>query len=282
VDRLIASLAARQHNVVARTQLIALGISRKAIDSRLRAGRLVRVHRGVYAVGHDRLTAEGRFMAAVLACGQGTALSHGSAAALWQLRRLRGLRVDVTVPGAGGGRRHKLVIVHRCALEASDVTVKDGIPVTTPARTVIDLADIGSERELERTLDEAAYLGLDLAGLKPLPGRRGRGRLARVLAGHDPGTTLTRSHLEERMLQLCRRHLLPSPRLNTPVDGFRAHGRRTAFERDRWRDAQLTAAGWRVVRITDRELEQRADEVAKRLAALLDGPAELSARRACP
>jgi very-short-patch-repair endonuclease len=300
LDRLVRELAASQHGVVSWSQLLELGHTRTAISVRVRAGWLVRIHRGVYAVGHDLLTAEGRFMAAVLACGQGTALSHGSAAALWQLRRLRGLRVDVTVPSGGGGRRHKLVIVHRSSLDPEDVTIKDGILVTTPARTVLDLADISSERELERTIDEAAYLGLDLAHLKPLSGRRGSGRLARVLARHDPGSTFTRSDLEERMLELCRRHLLPSPRLNTPVDGhevdfcwpekrlivetdgFRAHGRRAAFERDRWRDTQLTAAGWRVVRITHRQLQQRTDELAKRLAALLYGPAELSAHRACP
>jgi hypothetical protein len=181
-------------------------------------------------------------MAAVLPCGQGTVLSQRAAASRWQLRPLRGPRVDVTVTTPGGGRRHKLVIVHRSPLAPEDVTVKDAIPVTTPARTVVDLADISTERELERTLDEAAYLGLDLAGLKPLPGRRGSGRLARVLAHHQPGTTLTRSDLEERMLQLCRRHLLPRLRLNTPVDGHRAHGRRAAFEHDRWRVVRITPA----------------------------------------
>jgi hypothetical protein len=150
-------------------------------------------------------------MAAVLPCGQGTVLSQRAAASRWQLRPLRGPRVDVTVTTPGGGRRHKLVIVHRSPLAPEDVTVKDAIPVTTPARTVVDLADISTERELERTLDEAAYLGLDLAGLKPLPGRRGSGRLARVLAHHQPGTTLTRSDLEERMLQPVAATSYPAP-----------------------------------------------------------------------
>jgi predicted transcriptional regulator of viral defense system len=155
LDPRLADLAARQHAVVTRSQLVALGFRDDAIACRVRAGWLVRVHRGVLAVGRQPLTLRGRLMAAACSAGEGAVLSHLSAAVLWNLLPERGPRIDVTVSSSArkGGR---LVIVHRSALPEREVTIQNGIPVTTPARTLLDLAAVVSRRELERTLDEAA------------------------------------------------------------------------------------------------------------------------------
>jgi very-short-patch-repair endonuclease len=273
--------------VVSRRQLIELGLGDREIGRRVRAGRLHRIHRGVYAVGHPRLTMHGRLLAAVVSYGDRAVASHHSAAVIWGLRKERGPRVDVTVPGGGGRSRRGAIIVHRSSLPPTDVTICEGIPVTTPARTLIDLADVLPRRALERALDEAAFLRLDLRTLRPVPGRRGTGRLRRVLARHRPGSTRTRSWLEERMLALCRRAGLPQPEVNQEIegheadfvwrearlivetDGWAAHGTRAAFEWDRRRDAEHTAAGWRVVRITIRRLEEEPEAVAEQLRRLL-------------
>jgi very-short-patch-repair endonuclease len=199
----------------------------------------------------------------------------------------RGPRVDVTVPRGGGRRRRGALIIHRSALPAEDVVLMEGIPVTAPARTITDLADFVSARRVARLIDEADYLGLPLHDLRPRPGRRGRGRLARVLAQHDPGSTRTRSELEERMLSLLRGHRSAPPELNCSIegyeadfvwreqrlivetDGWRAHGTRGAFERDRRRDAELTAKGWRVLRVSYAQLVREPAWVAERIARAL-------------
>lgn len=285
--RSIVALAERQHGVVTRAQLAELGLTDPSIGRRVEDGSLWRVHKGVYAVGRPSLTREGRFMAAVLSCGPAAALSHFAAGVLWRLLTERGPRIDVTVPRGGQRRRRGAVIIHRSALPAADITHRDGIRVTTPARTLIDLADVLPRRQLERALDEAAYLRLDLAPVSPLPGRRGAGVLAQVIARHAPGSTRTRSELEERMLSLCKRCRLPTPEVNTTVqghevdflwrdsrlvvevDGWAAHGTRSAFERDRRRDADLLAAGWRVLRISWERLRSEPLWVAERLAEVL-------------
>jgi REase_MTES_1575/Transcriptional regulator, AbiEi antitoxin/AbiEi antitoxin C-terminal domain len=287
LGREIAALAERQHGVVSREQLLELGLTDQGINRRVSDGRLHRVHQGVYAVGRPTLTTKGRFLAAAVSCGPSAALSHVAAAILWGLLPDRGWRVDVTVPRGGQRRRRGAVIIHRSALPATDVTNRDGIPVTTPARTLIDLADVLPPRRLERVFDEAAYLRLDLSGLRTIPGRRGSGVLKRVLHEHRPGTTRTRSELEERMLFSCRSFGLPTPELNVSVegytvdfvwrkqglvvetDGWHAHGTRRAFERDRRRDADLLAAGWRVLRISWRQLDSERAWVAARIAQLL-------------
>jgi very-short-patch-repair endonuclease len=284
--RLVA-LAERQHGVITRRQLLELGLSDDGIGRRVADGRLWRVHQGVYAVGRPGLTLEGSFMAAVLSCGPSAALSHVAAGVLSGLLRERGPRIDVTVPRGGQRRRRSVVIIHRAALPPTDVTTKHGIPVTTPARTLIDLADVLPRRRPERALDEAAYLRLDLSDLRPRPGRRGRGVLASVLRRHEPGTTRTRSELEERMLILCEGFRLPAPKVNSSIegytvdfvwreqrlivetDGWDSHGTRTAFERDRRRDADLLAAGWRVLRISHARLDREPDWTAKRIARAL-------------
>jgi very-short-patch-repair endonuclease len=178
-------------------------------------------------------------------------------------------------------------VVHRAVLETDEVTRVAGIPVTTPGRTIVDLADTEPRRTVERAIDEAEYLRLDCSGLEPKPGRPGTGLLTRVLSEHQPGATRTRSELEERFLEMCDLHGLPRPEVNAVIEGYEvdfvwreerlivetdgraAHGTRRAFERDRVRDLELTAAGWRVVRVTYARLSREPERVAEQLARLL-------------
>jgi very-short-patch-repair endonuclease len=286
-DVRVAALAERQHGIVSYAQLQDMGLDKSAIERRVRRGGLHRVRRGVYAVGHARLTQEGRFLSAVLAYGDRAVLSHNSAAVLWRMRPAKGPRVDVTVPSGGTRARRGAVIVHRSPLPDEDVTVRDSIPVTTPGRTLVDIADCSTRRELERAIDEALYLGLDLSSVQPFPGRRGAGLLASVLNEHAPGTTRTRSDFEEVLLALCREYGLPEPLVNQRIEGYEvdfvwpdarvivetdswsAHGRRSTFESDRLRDAALQVAGWRVIRITWRRVTREPEAVAAQLGALI-------------
>lgn len=285
-DRRLTALAASQHGVVTRAQLVRLGMSDGAISARTSAGWLLRVYRGVFALGGHRLSQNAHFLAAVVALGSRAVLSHRSAAVLWGLLPYAGPRVDVTVPSGSRGRR--AIVVHRSSLAREERTVHHAIPVTTPARTLLDLAAVVSRRELERAMDEAAYLRLDVSGLRPRRGRAGGAMLTRVLADHRVGSTPTRSEMEERMLALCRRYALAAPLVNTKIegytvdfawpeqhliaetDGWQAHGTRQAFERDRRRDADLTVAGWRVVRITWKRLLDEPRAVATQLKRLLE------------
>ena len=254
------------------------------------------MHRGVYAVGHLGLTRNGSFMAAVLACGEGAALSHISAAVLWKMLGGRGHAVHVTAPKH---RKVRGVVVHRAPLDGERVR-RDGIVVTTPARTLVDLADVVPRRMLERAMDEAQYLGLDFEGIRPRHGRRGSGLLSSVLAVHRPGTTRTRSELEEMFLKLVDDHGIPRPEVNCHIEGFEcdfvwrearlvvetdgaaAHGTRRARERDPVRDARLMTAGWRVWRVSYVQVVRRQDKVASELRRLLRparSPAALAAPR---
>ena len=265
-DLAVAELARRQHGVVGRGQLAALGLTRREIERWVARRRLHRVHRGVYAVGHLALTRNGRFMAAVLACGDGAALSHFSAAVLWGILEDRGQAIHVT---AEARRRVKGIVVHDSPLDGERVR-RHGIVVTTPARTIVDLADVVRKRRtLERAIDEADYLRLDWTDAAPRKGRRGSGLLSSVLAVHEPGSTRTRSELEERFIAFCDSHGFRRPEVNCSIEGYlcdfvwreerlvvetdgkRAHGTRRASRRDPVRDAELQIAGWRVVRVTD-------------------------------
>jgi very-short-patch-repair endonuclease len=287
-DRAIAELARRQHGVVGRGQLRALGFGDDAIDWRVKGRRLHRVHRGVYVVGYPRLTRNAGFMAAVLACGEKAALSHFSAAVLWGLLSNEG-KIHVTAPH-GGARPG--IVVHRAELAEEEIGRRAGIAVTKPARTLIDLADVAPRRTLERALDEAEYLRLDCTGLAPRHGRRGSGVLSSVLAVHSPGSTRTRSDMEEMFLALCDKHGLPRPEVNVYVEGYEcdfvwreqrlivetdggaAHGTRRARERDPLRDGDLMIAGWRVWRITYERLLREPDGVAEQLIGLGITPAQ--------
>lgn len=289
----MAALAARQHGVVARRQLLALGAGRGAIWRRLEAGRLHPVHRGVYAVGHPRLIGRGRLMAAVLACGQDALLSHGSGALLWGIRAGGGAGIDVTSAARGlAGARHG-VVLHRVRRLDGDVrAVVEGIPVTNLARTLLDLAQVSSAERVRRAFEDAERLRvLDVAALERLcdraRGRRGLGILRRLIDEQAAPIGDTRSELERAFVTLVREAGLPPPSLNVVVEGFVAdvlwakerlvveldgyafHRSRTAFERDRARDARLQLAGYRVIRITHRRLLSEAEAVIEEILGML-------------
>jgi very-short-patch-repair endonuclease len=261
----IATLAANQHGVVSLSQLEQLGVRRQSVTRRVQAQRLHRIHRGVYAVGHPGLSEKGTWMAAVLACRPDAVLSHTSAAALWQLLPQRGF-VHVTVPG--NARNHAGIRVHRSlTLFPSEVTRRAAIPVTTPSRTLADLRRLLPQPQFAAAMRQAEFLGLPL--------------------DRQLGPDRTRSELEARFLSLCRRRRLPKPEVNVPVgpfiadflwpkhrlivelDGYRAHGTRSAFESDRARDVELKLLGYEVLRFTWRQLASEPSQVASVLRGLL-------------
>jgi very-short-patch-repair endonuclease len=274
-DTNLAELAGAQHGVVSRAQLLQAGLSNEDVDRRVRAGRLHRIHRGVYAVGHRVLTLHGHWMAAVLACGEGAALSHTTAAAAWDLRRAGGV-IHVTVPGRGGRKAPRGVSLHRSpTLSAAEITHYRGIPVTKVARTIIDLARTESVEELERVVDEADRRGL--VNFDHLRAARSAS-LKAVLRHYDPAPT--RSEMERRFLRLCRKHGLPRPETNAivdgylvdfvwrdrklivEVDGYRYHRSPRKFESDREQDVTLSGRGWRTLRFTWRQIHHRDAWVA--------------------
>jgi very-short-patch-repair endonuclease len=282
----LAAIAGVQHGVVSRTQLLERGFTKTQIDRRIRAGRLQRLHYGVYAVGHRVLTTEGRWMAAVLTAGPGAVLSHASAAAAWDLRRTSSRVSHVTIPTRAGRERRAGMRIHRReTMTPGEVTIHRGIPITTPARTLIDLSRTLSGRQLEHLVDLADQRGLvDFGELR----RCASPSLRAVLSRYSSATT--RSELEERFLTLCDDHGIPRPETNTriegievdfvwrdrrlivEVDGYEFHRSPTAFERDRERDVKLQLAGWRVMRFTWRQLEDRAGWVAKAIGEGACGP----------
>jgi very-short-patch-repair endonuclease len=284
----LAALAAAQRGVVSRPQLLSAGFSSEDVDRRVRARRLIRVHQGVYAVGHRILTTEGWWMAAVLAGGQGAVLSHGTAAAVWELRRVGSGMVHITVPGCPGRKRRAGVKVHRSTtLAPREVTTRNGLPVTAPARTIIDLSRTLKGRPLEHLVDLADQRGLvDFTDLRAA----NSASLQAVLQNYRPAPT--RSELEERFLTLCDDHGIPRPETNTriegievdfvwrdrrlivEVDGYAHHRSPEAFERDRERDVILEVKGWRVLRFTWRQTNERAGWVA---AAIRTGAPPLAA-----
>lgn len=290
-ERAVADLAARQWGVVSLAQLRALGLSDDAVQRRVRAGRLHRVYRGIYAVGHTVLGREGRWLAAVLACGEGAVLSHRSAAAHWGLLPTNATRIDVTIPRARAS--NATIRLHRSrSLIARDTTTRQGIPITSVPRTLLDLAATVQADRLERALAQAQQLRLyDHCAITDLlaraNGHRGKQRLAEATA-LDP--KLTASDWEVRLLNLVRAAGLPEPLVNLPLDapdhgqcrpdfhwpshqlivetdGWESHRTRAAFERDRAKDAALTAAGYKVVRFTWRTPDAT---IRKRLQALLN------------
>jgi very-short-patch-repair endonuclease len=290
VQTRISMLARRQHGLVSRAQLIGMGVGRGAIAHRLQTGSLHPVRRGVYAVGHRALPPRAHLMAAVLACGPGAVLSHASAAALWGIRPSAATRVDVTV--ADRRRSRAGIRVHRAPLPPEQVTVIDGIPVTTIERTIVDLAAVLRTDGLRRAMDAAETARLpDWRIVDELVdaghGRRGIRALRAIRAENAIGMRVTRSELERDFLDLLRRHDLPLPETNVLVEGLevdcvwrehrliveldsrRHHAVTEAFERDRRRDRVLTTAGWRVVRITHRQQRYEGTAVAADLRRLM-------------
>lgn len=294
VDRAIADLAERQHGVVSRRQLSGLGVGPRAIEHRVACGRLHRVHRGVYAVGHARLSPRGRLMGAVLAAGPGAFAGRRSAAPLWDLPAPAARGIEVTVPRA---RRARPGLTLRAAfLPADERTILDGIPVTTVPRTLLDLAAVVAPHQLERAVNDAERRRLtDPLSLEALasryPGRRGVAAVRALLAARRIGLSVTRSELESRFLVVLDSAGLPRPVGNTflpirgrsvevdcvwvaqrvivELDGRSFHEQARAFEEDRLRDRELAVAGWRVVRVTWRQLHEGRAALIADLRALL-------------
>jgi len=299
VDMAIAALAATQHAVFGLGQLLELGLSERAIRHRVAAGRLHRIHHGVYSlVPRQLLTREGLYMAAVLACGPGAVLSHRSAAVVHGLKDWGGGGIDVTVPGRTG-RRHDGLMIHRSTtLTPQDTTVVNNIPCTTVARTLFDLAEVVNRRGLEIAFDRSEQQGeLNIeavqAQLRRSPTRPASSRINALLNEHYIGATLTDSELEEAMFALCRRINAPQPQLQywillpdggaairadfawpshkliVEADGVKYHNTHQRREHDNDRDQRLAVHNWRVIHTTKRQITRRAHVLERRLIALL-------------
>ncbi|MGH2856540.1 MAG: type IV toxin-antitoxin system AbiEi family antitoxin domain-containing protein [Solirubrobacteraceae bacterium] len=289
-QRAIAALAASQHGAISRGQLIALGVSRGEIASWLAAGHLHRVHHGVYAVGRADLPPKGRLMAAVLACGPAALLSHRSAADHWDLLATAQSRVDVTVPGTSRAQRDG-IRVHRARTMAPDeASTHHGIPVTSPARTLLDLAAILTQDRTLRAVEQADRVQLlDVARVLEViarhPSHRGSACLRAIIADYA-GPPDVRSGLERDFQQFVSETGLPQPLLNVTVAGCTVdaywpawrlaieldsrafHLNRSAFEKDRVRDAKLIRAGERVLRVTHKRLHRERAELLDDILAL--------------
>lgn len=282
-DAVVARIAARQHGVVSIAQLEEVGLSRRAAAKRAARGQLHRVHQGVYAVGTLPVNFHGWWMAAVLACGEGAVLSHGSAAALWGLLRPMSGPIDVSVPSQSGRRKRRGVRIHRCSSLALDeeahlsphrtqkrlaslVTVRHRIPVTSVQRTIDDLRGAVAPWLVRRARRQAEIAGWRLVGAE---GRK------------------TRSDLEKDFLELLRRYSLPLPETNAKVgkwevdflwreervvvetDSFAYHRGSVAFEDDHARDLDLRDAAFTVLRFTERQLEEEPERVVADVARVL-------------
>jgi hypothetical protein len=291
-EQAIARLASRQHGVVSRSQLLALGLGAGAIRHRI-GEKLHVVQRAVYAVGHPTLTRNGQMMAAVLTGGGGAALSHASAAELWGLRPVRAaLHVTTRTRRVHRGGLH----FHHSHLPEDEMTACDAIPVTTVPRTILDLAATLPERAVERCINEAEIRRLwDRLSLTDLldryPGRPGTPTLRAILARRGDGALFTRRELEFRFLRFLADAGLPPPTVNQPLwvrdnlfevdclwrrervvvelDSRTYHHTDRAFERDRRRHRMLEAAGWRTAQVTWRQLHEEPAELEADLRRLL-------------
>jgi very-short-patch-repair endonuclease len=282
-------LAVRQHGVVARGPLLALGFSPTMIKARVAAGRLHRVHRGVYAVGHRKLSLKGVWMAAVLACGSEAFLSHRAALGLWDLREAASGLIEVTVRGPGKPGPDRVLVRCTRVLAEQDVADVDGIPVTSLAWTVVDFAAIASHQQVRSVLEamerRSIYIGRELDDvLERTPNRKGAKTVVKEMTGPAPWH---QSVLEETFHELIRGSDLPDYEANVFVegelvdalwreqrvivelDGFAYHKSRAKFEADRRRDAKLTVAGYRVLRITQERLTNEPEAVLAEIRALL-------------
>lgn len=282
-DARVAEIAAKQHGVISVDQLRRCGISEDAIRGRVLAGRLYRMHRGVYALGHPAPSPEGRMFAAVLVLGRGphqdrhsvlghwgAAVSHRSAASLWGLLSAPQAPCDVIVAGYGGRARRAGIRIHRsCSLVPAEVTLRRGIPITNPARTIADLREavsrgrIGaiSPWELRKAVRQANVLGLPIE--------------------EEDRKDRTRSDLERDFLLLCGRHRLPRPAVNVPIgpylvdflwreerlvvetDSYHYHRGKAAFQEDRGRELELMRLGYDVLRLSEAQIDDVPKDVAE-------------------
>ena len=257
-DVRIAEIAARQHGVVTLRQLEGAGLGRRGASKRVAKGQLHRLHRGVYAVGHSAPSHHRRWIAAVLACGEGAVLSHHCAAALWELLRPIDGPVHVSVPSASGLKKRRGICVHRCPSLGTPTTHRHNIPVTTIHRTIEDLEGTIAPYLLRRAKRQAELKGVHLQGVE---------------------SKRQRSDLEEDFLTLFLADHLPHPETNLKIgrhevdflwrdqrviveaDTFLYHRGSVAFENDHARDLDLRQRGYTVLRFTDRQLEEEPERV---------------------
>jgi len=283
-DLRVAKVAARQHGVVTRRQLEEGGLGSKAITIRVRKRQLLRVHQGIYALGAFPVSHRQRWMAAVLACGEGAVLSHHSAAALWGLLKPIDGPIHVSVPATTGRLSRRGIHLHRCPSLAAElssppssnwqgggrggqiVTFRHRIPVTTIQRTIDDLEGSIAPNLLRRARRQAELMGVRLKGAEG---------------------TRSRSDLEEDFLALCEHHPLPRPETNikigrwevdfvwrdqcvaVEIDSFTYHRGSVAFREDRARDLDLRQRGFTVLRFSERQLEEEPSRVAADVARAL-------------
>lgn len=276
----------RQHGVVARRQLLDIGLSARAIEHRLATGRLHVKTRGVYVVGRPEVSRKGRWMAAVLACGPDAVLSHGSAAALWGVGKEHGGRIDVSLPFQAFNQPSEIRAHRRYGLRPEDIRDRDCIPVTSPVRTLLDVATRMDDARLERAVNEADRLNLIdpetlHSALGSYRGERGVRRLRTLL---DRRTfRLTDSELERRFLRLVESAGLPPPTTQQRVNGFkvdfwwpdlglivetdglRYHRTPGQQTRDRVRDQAHAAAGMTPLRFTHAQVRFEPDHVRSTL-----------------
>jgi len=291
IDAIVTRLAVRQHGVLGRRQLLAAGVPVHCVERRVRTEQFVAVHRGVYRVG-PVVGPLAREMAAVLACGDGALLADRSAAAVWDFHRLDPAQTpDVLVVGRTASRVPGIRTRTVAWLDPDEATLYEGVPITAPGRTLIDLAAVVPPRSLEQALARAERAGLaDRAALAAMLTRRrpsaGVGVL-RALIAADGRLALTRSEAESRLLALIREARLPAPQTNVvvagfevdflfpaerlivEVDGYAYHASRGAFHADRRRDAALARASYRVIRLTWQQITKEPVATIVTLASLL-------------
>ena len=289
-------MASLQHYVVTLAQLRAIGFSDRGVQNAVAAGRLHRIHQGVYAVGRADLTPRGHWMAAVLACGEGAVLSHAKAAALHVIRQSAASLIDVTIPRPSPISRRGIRVHRHPELPPADVTEVDGIPVTTVSRTLLGLATFLRAPQLERACDQAVVQGVfDMREMEDLlrrsRGARGVRRLRNVLARGDLGEDVPASGLEVRFRDLCVQGGLPKPEINRylllgdeyhqvdflwraervviETDGERYHSTGWQRARDAHRDELLKRHRYRCARIAEEEIEHRAGGAVATVRQLL-------------
>ena len=287
IESKIAALAKRQRGYVTRPQLLKLGLSERAIKHRIRIGRLIPVYAGVYAVGHLPTLPQDQAVGALLACGEKAVLSHSTAATVWGILRRWETPFEVTAPTA---RRRDGIRVHRAALERRDQKTQIGLRVTSPARTLLDVAPRLSDTALRRAVNDLrrpGYLHLpQLADVLERFPRHPSSRRLRPLLDVPRGSP-TRSELEDKFVAFCARFGLPEPQTNVwvagreadawfprerlivEIDGYPFHSDRGSFESDRDKDATALALGIATVRVTEPRIDHAAEREAERLAAIL-------------
>lgn len=287
LDARIAEVAASQHGVISLGQLEACGLRPGAARARVRAGRLHRVHRGVFAPGHPRLLPDGSVAAAVLACGPGAVASHLTGAELLSLQRRQGRTLIDVSAGNLSGRRHGHVVLHSAAsLGPQDIIVVDGIPVTSVSRTLLDCAAVVSRRRVEKLCQQAELMQvIDLTSIRGLlakvRGHPGRGRLRDALAELAGATGTANPGSEEDLLMAFRSEGLPEPECNAPIqradgswafadflwraeqlvveaDSSQFHDRTPAYRGDRRRDRALLALDLHTARFSDEDMRDPA------------------------